>query len=89
MENKKITFFAVTQSGSLYLVSEEKPDSEPLVLKIALRGKSRVGVGGRLENGQFIGITRLGIVLYNKEEDNSLKMILFNDCCKIFCGGNL
>lgn len=51
-------FFAVTASGSLYLVTDdEDPKTHaPLVEKIALMGNSKWPVGTRLRNGNLVGI---------------------------------
>lgn len=63
-------FFAVTQT-SVYLVSSEKDEKGvPIVEKIALRGPSAVAKGGRLHNGQFVGIMKDQINLYFAEYRN-------------------
>lgn len=61
-------FFAVTTT-SVYRVSDEKDeDGIPIVEKIALKGQSKILVGGRLKNGYLVGISRDRICLYQDEE---------------------
>jgi len=53
---------------SVYLVSGERDEKGyPIVEKIALKGESKVPVGGRLKNGYLVGITRDGILLYDED----------------------
>jgi len=57
-------FFAVTET-SVYVISDKKDESGvPTVEKIALRGKSKIPVWGRLRNGSLVGITKERILLY-------------------------
>lgn len=58
-------FFAVTQT-SVYVIKDKKENGCPIVEKIAIRGKSAIPVGGRLNNGSSVGILlRAGIILFN------------------------
>lgn len=63
-------FFAVTQT-SVYRVSDEKGENNwPIVEKIALKGESKLPVGGRLRNGCLVGIMGgklSGIILYDQD----------------------
>ena len=65
-------FYAVTKSGSLYLVSDEiDPKSHcPIVEKIDQTHVGHFGVGGRLRNGNLVGITHAGIVLFITDKHN-------------------
>jgi hypothetical protein len=57
-------FFAVTKT-SVYIVNDKKDENGiPTVEKIALREKSKIPVGGRLRNGNLVGIMKERIVLY-------------------------
>ncbi|MDO8537199.1 MAG: hypothetical protein Q7R94_03055 [bacterium] len=61
------SFFAVTLSGSLYLVTSEKDKTgTPIVAKIAMKNgvKSGMALGEKLQNGEFVGITRICITVY-------------------------
>jgi hypothetical protein len=69
MKERKLLheFYAVTQT-SVYLVTDKKGKNfVPLVKKIALKGESKIPVGGRLKEGSLVGITRHGIVLYDDD----------------------
>lgn len=60
-------FFAVTLT-SVYRVNERKDlNGFPLVEKIAQRGASHVGVGGRLKNGELVAVTRRGLIVYSDD----------------------
>jgi len=66
----KIKFFTVTET-SVYSVSDERDKKgRPIVEKIALRGKSKIPVGGRLTGGKFVGIMQ-NLVLYNQDHSKS------------------
>ncbi len=65
-------FYAVTISGSLYLVSD-RPDTEshvPIVEKIVMIGSSRLPAGTRLTGGSLVGITPEGIQMFNPDKHN-------------------
>lgn len=70
MEGKHVSrFWAVTMSGSLYEIDEERNEKRfPRVEKIDQRNPqqegSEVHVGDRLANGTHVGITGMGIVLF-------------------------
>lgn len=67
MKERKLLhkFYAVTQT-SVYLVTDKRDKNRvPLVKKIALKGESKIPVGGRLKEGSLVGITRFGIILYD------------------------
>jgi hypothetical protein len=60
-------FFAVTET-SVYRVADEKDaNGIPIVEKIVLREKSKIPVGGRLRNGNLVGIMKERIVLYFRD----------------------
>ena len=57
-------FFAITET-SVYIITDKKDENGiPTVEKIALRGKSKIPVGGKLRNGSLVGITKERILLY-------------------------
>jgi len=62
-------FYAVTRSGSLYLVTSEKDKKgTPTVEKIAAKEGAESAVmtiGMRLRNGRLVGVMRMGILLYH------------------------
>jgi len=81
MKERKLLheFYAVTQT-SVYLVSDKRDKNfVPLVKKIALKGESKIPVGGRLKKGNLVGISRFGIILYDdsKRRDPELNMVLW------------
>ncbi|MBU0546927.1 MAG: hypothetical protein ABH876_00540 [Patescibacteria group bacterium] len=56
---------------SVYRIADQKDGKiVPVVEKIALMGESKIPVGGCLDNGYLIGISRDRICLY-RDEDNS------------------
>ncbi|MFH1093901.1 MAG: hypothetical protein V1739_07090 [Candidatus Omnitrophota bacterium] len=59
-------FFAVTIT-SVYRVSDQKDKDVPIIEKIALRGESKIPIGGRLKNGSLVGLARTGIELYDED----------------------
>ena len=73
MKERLKAFFVITTNSSLYRVSSMKDGSGfPIIEKIAMRRRgpgSRVEIGTRIKDGQFVGIMRLGIVLYNQERE--------------------
>ncbi len=69
-------FYAVTKTSVYKIEGRRNEESgEADVQKIALRGESRVGVGERLRNGDFVGIMKMGIVLYRENNPQSGGMI--------------
>jgi hypothetical protein len=63
-------FFVVTET-SVYLVTDKKDENgTPIVKKIVLKGQSKIPVGGRLKNGNLVGITKERILLYEGEMRN-------------------
>ena len=70
MEDKVLQeFFAVTMT-SVYRVGAIKNEHrQPTVEKIALRGGSVIGIGSQLTGGSVVGITKLGILLYQQDYD--------------------
>jgi hypothetical protein len=58
-------FFAVTET-SVYKVTDAKDEKgTPIVEKIALKGKSKILVGGRLHDGTKVIVANSGISLYS------------------------
>ncbi len=60
-------FYAVTKT-SVYSVTDKRDENGwPIVEKIALRKESFIPIGGRLENGRLVGVTSIGILLYDED----------------------
>lgn len=60
-------FYAVTLT-SIYRVRDARDEyGWPMVEKIGRRARSYLPIGGRLENGYFVGIRKSGLVLYHTE----------------------
>ncbi|MBM2820662.1 MAG: hypothetical protein HW405_422 [Candidatus Berkelbacteria bacterium] len=66
-------FFAVTRSKSLYRVTDEiDPETQiPLVEKLLLLGESRVIPGGRLKNGNLVGITNCILMFFTDKHNHT------------------
>jgi len=60
-------FWAVTQTSVYHVSMKTREHDWPTVKKVACKGGSEVGVGGCLKHGHFVGISKIGIILY--EED--------------------
>lgn len=73
-------FFAVTSSQSLYRVSDEiDPEThEPIVEKLALLGKSRMVVGGRLRHGNLVGITNCLLMFVTDKHNHTAYSVSSN-----------
>ena len=63
-------FFAVTKT-SIYLVSASGEKGDPTLKKIARHGESMVPLDETLAGGKFLGITAVGIVLYDNPGSSS------------------
>lgn len=81
-------FFAVTLSKSMYYFSDRKYRKMPIVRKVALKGKSRVLVGGNLKNGDYIGITGDGICLYIEDHPKNGRIQDPEEVNTAFWGGH-
>lgn len=65
-------FYAVTERGSLYLVSDKKENGIPLIQKIIPRKKGKWGRGKRFSGGTHVGIGTFGWVhLFNRRQGKS------------------
>ncbi len=58
-------FYAVTQT-SIYKVSDQREDGYPEIVKIALKGKSKMPVGHKLSGGPMVAICKF-LILYIPE----------------------
>jgi len=59
-------FYAVTVSGSLYEISDEISEKNwPTVRKLAGQPNPDMPVGTHMRNGKFVGISDMGICLFN------------------------
>jgi len=81
-------FFAVTKTSVYRVESEKDENRDPIVEKIALRGVSRLSVGGRLHNGDFVGIMKAGLVLYIEDHPKSGRIQKPEEVNTAFWGGH-
>lgn len=64
-------FFAVTINGSIYEISTEISESNwPTVRKISGKPNPNMRTGHCLRNGIFVGISDIGILLFNPNSKN-------------------
>lgn len=60
-------FWVATQGGIYHVTSEKTPEGTPTVEKIhSFRKNLDAPLGGHLKHGSTVGITRIGIILYNQ-----------------------
>jgi hypothetical protein len=81
-------FFAVTKTSTYRVESEKGENRDPIVEKIALRGESRVQIGGRLHNGDFVGIMKGGLVLYIEDHPKDGRIQKPEEVNTAFWGGH-
>jgi len=67
-------FFAVTMTSVYRITDQKDKDGIPIVEKIALRGKSKIPIGGRLKHGSLVGISRDRICLYHGKSSQRLRL---------------
>jgi len=83
-----MNFYAVTTT-SVYSVSDKRDkNNTPIVKKIALRGISKVSVGGRLKNGYYVGIMGCGIYLYHQDHPRAGRVQKPEEVNIFFWGGH-